>query len=118
MMNLMDRPTYDNGRLTTCQVVPVPIGTILCGLATRLLQLFAHHDHDILFVSCLCVWCYAFEVVEADSLLNMWARRCVCCYHLRVMFLECVVTTSTYDELRAVFKHFSLYDGNMRTGSD
>ena len=47
-MNLMDRLTDDNGRPTTCQVVPEPCGTILCGLATRLLQLFSHHDHDLL----------------------------------------------------------------------
>ena len=54
-MNLTYRLINDNGRLTTCQVVLGPSGTILYGLATRLLQLFAHHDHHIFFASCVCV---------------------------------------------------------------
>ena len=41
--------------LRLVRVVLGPSGTILCGLATRLLQLFAHHDHHIFFVSCVCV---------------------------------------------------------------
>jgi hypothetical protein len=42
-----------------------------CGLATRLLQLFAHHDHHILFLLRLCVWRLALEDVEAH--LYTWA---------------------------------------------
>jgi len=56
----MDRLIDDNGRLTTCQVVLGLGETILYGLATRLLQLFALHDHDILFVSCVCCYCSVF----------------------------------------------------------
>jgi len=102
MMDLMDRLVDDNGRLTTFLVVP---GTSVDIRADLRLGYFNSLHITIITFSLFGVWCWRFSRI---SCLYAWAQRCVCCYCSRVFFLECVVTTSIYDELRAVVRKFYL----------